>query len=430
MKRFLAVCAWALVLTGCNNAMDTPVVNTGHVVTEHAGSANITEGHVADHVIRKNAYDKSEALYELGKSVIVSSHDGGNIMVSPLSIERCFALAIEGADGGTKSELVDAVYSGLPFDETASDISKVCDEISTYYTDSSQDKDDGQDAFSTVNSIWTNSDMVNMQLLPDYVTNVGTKYHSTAKSIPFSKGPGEINTWVNDNTFGTIPSIIETLQPDDQAVLINATYFEGGWSDKFEPVSEAIDFTCSDGTVSNPSFMESYKDDDYISIKGRDAFVKRYNNGFYYVGILPNEEETPEILLSSLNYEDIKSGVNSFNDSDLILRFPKYTYDFDTSLVDTFESLGVHLAFSEYADFSKLATRPLKISDAIHKTHIEVDENGTKAAAVTAIIMNDLAAMPEQKPVKELTFNRPFLYLIMSSNDDMPVFVGIVNNLK
>ena len=99
------------------------------------------------------------------------------------------------------------------------------------------------------------------------------------------------------------------------------------------------------------------------------------------------------------------------------------------SLVKVFKKLGVNLAFGNEADFSNISDTPLHISDAIHKTYIELDENGTKAAAVTAITMDLTSAMVEQTPVKELVFNRPFVYMIVSTDDKLPVFVGVVNKL-
>ena len=381
----------------------------------------------------KEVSDQNEALFNLSKAVINTDTSNKNIMVSPLSIERCFALAIEGANGETKDQLVKAVYSNLNFDKTSLNIGDLCKKLSTYeeitYDDDWNETDTTKNAFSVANSIWVNSDIPDMKLKSEYENKVKEKYNAKATGIPFSNGPKPINDWVNTNTDGMIPEILNKLTPDDRAVLVNATMFEGEWRDKFTEIPEQQEFTDVNGNKQLVNFLSSYKDDNYVQIKGRDAFVKYYNNGFKYVGILPNENETAEDLLNDLNFKDVTDGINNSTEYDLILTFPEYSYDYDTSLVNVFKRLGVNNAFSDKADFSNMSDTPLYISDAIHKTHIEVDKEGTKAAAVTAIMMETTCALPEETPVKELNFNRPFVYMILSTEDELPAFVGIVNNI-
>jgi serpin B len=415
----------SLILAGCSQSTDIPVANAQESVAETTADKPL------DTIEVKEVSDKNEALFNLGKAVVLQE-DSKNIMVSPLSIERCFALAIEGANGETKDQLVKAIYSNLDFDKASSEISEACTELQRY--GSYESNDGGLDvlskkksAFNIANSLWVNSDADKFGLKPDYKKTVADKYKAKAESISFKEGPEPINSWVDKNTDGMIPSVLDKLNDTSRVVLVNATMFTGGWRDKFNKLDGKNEFTNADGYVQNVDFMESYKDDKYVQIKGRDAFVKNYNNGFSFIGILPNKGETAEELLKDLEFKDI-SEIKDTN-YELILDFPKYNYDYDTSLINVFKRLGVNDAFNDKADFSNMSDDPLYISDAIHKTHIEVDEDGTKAAAVTSITMDlNCALDTETPPVKELTFDRPFVYLIVA--DDIPVFMGIVNDIE
>ena len=421
-----------LILTGCSQSTDIPVATTQESVAETQESvAETTADKSIDTIEIKEVSDKNEALFNLGKAVVLQE-DSKNIMVSPLSIERCFALAIEGANGETKDQLVKAIYSNLDFDKASSEISEACNELHEH--GSYESNDGGLDvlrnkksAFNIANSLWVNSDADKFELKPDYKKTVADKYKAKAENISFKKGPEPINSWVNKNTDGMIPSILDVLNDTSRVVLVNATMFTGGWKDKFNKIDDKKEFTNADGCVQNVEFMESYKDDKYVQIKGRDAFIKNYDNGFEYVGILPNEGETAGELLKDLEFKDVSEMKST--KYDLILDFPKYKYDYDTSLINVFKRLGVNNAFNDKADFSNMSVDPLYISDAIHKTHIEVDEDGTKAAAITSITMDlNCAIGTEIPPVKELTFDRPFVYMIVA--DDIPAFIGIVNNIE
>ncbi len=421
-KKILAVeipiglMAVSMMLNACNN----------QVVANESKSETMNIAKVTD---------VNEALFNLSKNVIQSelSDTSDNIMVSPVSIERCFALAIEGANGETREQLEKAIYSNLPFEDTAYKIGTICDKLSYYDVDAYDDKnnhiDETRKAFKVANSIWINSDADDFKIKTEYKDRIGINYKAEEFEIPFSDGPNPINNWVNTNTDGMIPSILNDLTPDDMTVLVNATMFKGEWVDKFENDSPEKNFTDSDGSIKQVDFMRSYKDDRYVQIKDRDAFVKQYNNKFMYIGILPKENESTNELLKELEYKDIIKGLGNNTNYDLVLDFPKYKYESSMSLVKVFKQLGVDLAFGNEADFSNMSDKPLHISDVLHKTYVELDENGTEAAAVTAITMDLNSAAIEQTPVKELVFNRPFIYMIVSTNDKLPVFVGVVNKL-
>lgn len=368
-------------------------------------------------LVKENTSGKAqEAIYNLGITILDANTEKDNIMISPVSIERALAMALEGASGETRDELYKALYGTLSEDVVSnlSDLYKVYDE-------------EDEESFVIANSLWTNSDN-SIELNPQYSETISKKYDAESESLPFSSQASidKINSWVSDKTHQQIPTIIKELNSGDNVVIVNSTYFKSAWFDEFTKGMDTYDFTNADGTVSKPTAMFSYDADSYLKIKGLKAFKKSYRNGFYYVAVLPDESKTPADVISDLTYEDIVNAAPE--DVTLSLTFPSYEADYDVDLTGTLSSLGMEKAFSNEATFDKICNDNCKLSSVLHKTHIKLDEKGTEAAAVTAVIMATTTAF-QQKPVVELVFDRPFVYYIFNQ-DDVPVFMGVVNSVK
>jgi serpin B len=421
------------LLSGCSNAApatlteDPPTTDNSSNGTlsndapsdesSSEADAPLTESKEATLVKENTSGNAPEAVYNLGATILDANIDNKNIMVSPVSIERAMAMALEGASGETYDQLYKALYGELSGD--------VVSNLSNLYK---AYEDDEGESFMIANSLWANSDN-NIELNPDYSKVLSEKFDAESESLPFSAPDSvdRINSWVSDKTHQQIPNIIQDLHSDHNVVIINSTYFKSAWFDEFEKGMDTYNFTNADGTVSKPLAMYTYDTDTYLKIKGYDAFQKGYRNGFYYVAILPDESKTPADVIRDLSYEDI---VNATPErATLSLTFPSYESDYDVDLTGTLKSLGMEQAFSNEATFDKICNDNCKLSSVIHKTHIKLDEKGTEAAAVTAIIMATTTAMPQEKPVVELVFDRPFVYYIFNQND-VPVFMGVVNSVK
>ena len=367
-------------------------------------------------LVKNNGSGKAqEAVYNLGLTILDANNDTDNIMISPVSIERALAMALDGASGETYQQLYKALYGSLPEDVTSG--------LSNLY----KVYDDQEESFVIANSIWANSDN-SIKLTKDYSDKITEKYSAESDSLPFSAPASveRINSWVSDKTHQQIPSIIRELAPDQNIVIVNSTYFKSAWFNEFTEGSDTYSFKNADGSTSTPTAMYSYGDDSYLKIKGHEAFKKGYVNGFYYVAVLPEESKTTSDVLRELSYEDITEAIPE--KVILNLTFPSYESDYDVELTETLKSMGIEEAFSNDATFDKMCNVNCKLSSVIHKTHIKLDEKGTEAAAATAVIMAMTSALVE-KPVVELVFDRPFVYYIFNQ-DDVPVFMGVVNNVK
>lgn len=168
---------------------------------------------------------------------------------------------------------------------------------------------------------------------------------------------------------------------------------------------------------------------EYVGDDKATGFIKHYEDYRYaFMAILPNQEISVSDYLQQLDGEKLLSLYqNRKHNYKVHTKMPEFSYDYSTSLNDTLEKMGIRKAFTREADFSNMATTDLHIDEVVHKTHIELDRNGTKAAAVTAVIMETASAVTTKDVNVFLT--RPFLYAIIDTETGIPVFMGAVNTV-
>ena len=163
------------------------------------------------------------------------------------------------------------------------------------------------------------------------------------------------------------------------------------------------------------------------------AMLNKAGRKVAFMGLMTPKGMTVDQYLASLTGSDFVEGYKNRKSSDVTVKtkMPEFKYDYGASLVDAMKSLGITDAFDGYAaDFSGISDYPLKISDIIHKTHIDVDRNGTRAAAVTIVEMDKATAVMEEEPPVMITLDRPFVYAIVEAETGLPVFLGIVNTVE
>ena len=167
----------------------------------------------------------------------------------------------------------------------------------------------------------------------------------------------------------------------------------------------------------------------YIKDGQSTGFIKPYKKGYSFVAILPNKGVTVKQYVSGMTGTKFRKMIRSEKESFTEAGIPKFTCEYTKTLNDTLKSLGITDAFSENADFSKMGTLKnggLCIGNVLHKTYITVNENGTRAGAVTSVGMNATSAYTPHKVI----LNRPFVYAIIDNHTDLPVFIGTVTSVK
>lgn len=391
----------------------------------------------------------TRALAELALSLLqndASVDKGTNALVSPLSIASALGLAANGAEGPTLQQ-IEAVL-GMDVGSLNAYLNAQRARIAS---DAHDDKDDPSVTLS--NSIWIR-DTPEFTASEAFLQDAVSWYGASVFSAPFDDSTvRDINAWVRAGTNGMIDSILDESSPiSEEAImfLVNALAFEAAWKD---PIDDAfvgtVPFTCEDGSKQDVelmySFEERYFEMDLASGAIAESeeestaitdgarlvgFAKPYQGGTYaFVGLLPPEGMTVSETVAQLSGDTLGALLESSWYTPVEAYLPAFAYDYSTQLDDTLKALGMVDAFNpNAADFSGMgAGLPLNISRVLHKTHIEVDQEGTSAAAATTVEMEAGSSAPgEEIPPKVVRLDRPFIYLIVDTRTNTPLFVGIL----
>ncbi|MBR4581339.1 MAG: serpin family protein [Lachnospiraceae bacterium] len=361
---------------------------------------------------------------------VQSSQPGENILLSPTSIDFALGMTENGAAGETLSQMEETVNGGLSVDT----INPIMKHLSNRYMNAAEVE------WNIANSIWFKNDG-QVAMGDEFLDKVVGYYGADIFLAPFdSQTLDDINGWVNDKTKGMIPNILDQIHENARMYLVNAIAFEGEWAEQYEEdkITEGRTFTNADGSESDVTMMTS-TENRYFEIAGGQGFLKPYKGREYsFVGILPAEGDTPEDLIAKIQKGNVdlsktlrEAGVNEVH-----VTMPEFTNDYYIEMNDTYQNMGMDIPFNEAkADFSPMmhstdgSPANIWIGRIIHKTHIEVDRKGTKAAASTVVEMRykNAIVMDESKCI---TLDRPFVYAVVENETGLPVFIGCQNYIK
>ena len=369
------------------------------------------------------------AEMDFGVELLKKCYDKNtNLLISPVSISTALAMTANGADGETRKEMEKVLGGDLTLNQL--------NEYISYYA-SHLPQEQKEKAY-IANSIWF-KDIANFKVLDSFLETNKKFYNSEIYKTDFSPNTvKDINSWVNKNTRGMIPTLVKNEDMNDalRMMLINTLYFEAEWQRKYDD-SHSSHFTDINGNVHDIDMLSS-EEYLYYDLGNADAFKKPYKGNYSFVGILPHEDVDFNEYIEDLDSEKLLEGIKVSEDPskfELHVSIPKFKYNYSKTLKDVLSEMGMPSAFDEdAADFSKIndQTVPfaeqLFISNVIHKTRIELTEKGTKAAAVTAVMMEATCAMPDEKKKIYITLNRPFVYMIVDENN-VPAFIGAVTSL-
>ena len=430
IKFITGVMAAAMTLGGCSSFTRSGDGRTSrHELKEDADIK--TEIDLSD--VRNTDYDSTVMDKEYRRYCIdlfsqtVNDYGGGdNVIISPASVMMALDMVGAGAKGKSLEQITDLFAQGQgPLTQQAY-ASALMDRIN----------EAEQVEFTCANAVWNNRHILGDKVNMDYVDYIEDTFNAQYNVMDFNKETAdEINKWVDEHTDHMIKDIISDLQPETVMVLVNALCFEAEWSGKYsdKDVYEE-DFTSADGTVQTGMFLHDESLVYYESDKAT-GFVKFYKGGdFAFLAILPTDETiSANEFAKNFTAEDYEEFINSKSlDYVVISKMPEFETDFNIEMNDTIEGLGADTVFDpDAADFSGIAGAPgdLYISKIIHKTHIEIDRNGTRAAAATA---GFLSGSGENQVIPEYRYvecDRPFVYAIVDVKTMAPVFIGTVNSI-
>jgi serpin B len=351
---------------------------------------------------------------KLFREIHAQEQPGSNLFVSPLSVAMALAMTYNGADGATQLAMQETLeLQGLTIDEVNQSYRGLIDLL------------DGLDpsvAFALANSIWPREGFT---VEPDFI-DVNQEYYDAEVTVLDFGDPSAaptINNWVYDKTNGKIESIVPDPIPGNVVMyLLNAIYFKGDWTLQFDPELTADGlFILADGTETQVPMM-AYPDVievGYFWDGELQAVDLPYGGKAYSMTIvLPVGDGEIGALVESLDAARWSAISEGLAVQEIDVRMPKFELEYEIRLNDVLSALGMEIAFNPGADFSKIAPG-IWIGEVKHKSFVEVNEEGTEAAAVTSVSMID-AATPS------FWVNRPCVLAIREKFSGTILFMGLV----
>ncbi|MFH0758645.1 MAG: serpin family protein [Bacteroidota bacterium] len=352
---------------------------------------------------------------ELLKTVFVNDQTS-NIMISPASVSIALGMAYNGAETTTMDAFEEVLnYDGL----TRKEVNEITRELIHVLVTNVKGN-----LLEIANSMWYDE---NFPVKQEFIDLNTTYYDAAVMELDFKKASAvkTINDWVSDNTHGKIDEIIDAIDPAMVMILINAIYFNCVWEVEFDPKNTFdAPFYNGDGTGSTVVDMMEVESTFNVALTGEFSAVELpyKNNKFSMFLFLPKEGQNVSDLVQNLDGETWNSWMDQFSEAkEFKVQMPRFTFEFERSLAGDLKSMGLEVAFSQQADFSGISDVPVLISDVIHKTYIKVNEEGTEAAAVTAVIFELTSA-----GFQGIRFDHPFLFAITENSSKSILFMGRV----
>ena len=399
----LLVCAMAVNLTGCTMEVQAKDLMEG--ITPN----NVT---ALDDLSSQNA-DVTDFAIRLFKA---SEESGKNTLISPLSVLCALAMTANGAEEETLQQMEEV-------------LGMTNEDLNLYLYSYMKNLPQGDKyKLSLANSIWFTEDE-RFTVNQDFLQANADYYGADIYKAPFNEQTKkDINNWVKQNTDEMIPEILDRVPVDAIMYLVNALAFETEWSAIYEKnqVREGV-FTKEDNTKQNVDFMYG-SEGTYLEDENAAGFMKYYKGGKYaFVAMLPDEGVSVSDYIASLTGESVNALLTNPQHTTVYTAIPKFETEYSVEMSEILKNMGMPKAFDpNNAEFEGLGTSNagnIFISRVLHKTFISVGEKGTKAGAATVVEMADGAAAEPQEP-KEIYLNRPFVYMLIDCENNIPFFIG------
>ncbi len=408
--KLIALVMCAAMLTGC--AASGEVKN----LTDGVNAADVTLPEVTDYTM----------IGDLGAGLMqyAAAQEAENPVLSPLSAYLCLAMLMPGANENTKAEFEKIL--GADWDYVSALAADIAAQL---------EKTGGSTKLDLANSIWTDDDkaVIEEEWLKTVKAYFGPDIYSA--DLPSDGALKAINKWVNDKTNGMIPKLHdENYDKDTIMVLLNALYMKAEWAHKFEGnYTNDREFTKSDGSAVTVPFMNMYEAyESYIKTEDAEGIMLPYDDGrLAFIALKPGSGDARGYA-ASLTGVKLKEAIAAAKaDTFVTVNMPKFSTGYSVYLTDALKAMGMTDAFDPFlADLSgagRGVDGPLYISYVFQRVKVDVDEEGTEAAAVTEIATAERCALPAEEPIV-LTFDKPFVYAIVDTETGVPLFAGVMEN--
>lgn len=391
------------LLSGCGSGMKDSVDLMEGVEVR----AVSTEGTALDGETARGAADFALRLFQ------ASLEEGENTLVSPVSVLFALSMTANGARGETLAQMEEVL--GLAGEERNLWLRAWWDSL----------PEEEQVSLTLANAIWfTDDDRFTVN--QDFLQTNADYYGAGIYRAPFDQSTvKDINSWVREHTDGMIRDILDQIPPDALMYLVNALAFDAKWQSIYrEDQIHDRTFTTEAGEERQVELMYS-QESDYLVDQGAVGVMKNYAGGrFAFAALLPEEGTTVAEYAASLTGERLAALLSNPQGTSVTAAIPKFETESALELSEVLAAMGMADAFdADAADFSGLGASTggnIFISRVLHKTYIAVDEQGTRAGAATAVEADDGAA----GPMEQVILDRPFLYMIVDRETNLPLFIG------
>lgn len=346
----------------------------------------------------------------------------GNLLVCPLSVMAALEMARNGAQGETGEQMARTLYGEMQPEESRRELMAYLQALPN------QDKA----GFRFANSIWYRQGDTSFEVEPAFLKSSAVDYGAQIYGAAFDESTlRDVNSWVGQETDGMIPKILDQIPDAAVMFLVNGMALDAEWQKQYhtDQIHEA-EFYPREGDPQKVEMMYSQED---VRIRGEavKGFVKPYQEGYGFVALLPDQGLTVDAYLEGLTGEAFLKLLGQGEEGPVEAGLPKYSTRSQLTLNDMLKRMGMPLAFDmEQADFGGMGHDPegnIYIGAAIHSTFLEVDGRGTRAGAATVVEMEAGGAAME---TEQVILDRPFLYAIFDTKENLPIFIGIVDRVE
>lgn len=349
----------------------------------------------------------------------VANKDETNIFFSPWSIMNAFSVAYEGANGATADEISSVFH--LPAKE------KSRSSIQTMQKYLNEENSEYE--IRNANALWIKN---GFGVKDDFVNTARQFYDSEVAEVSFPEDEEKIDSWVEQKTNNKIKDLVKGTTNDlTRFVITNAIYFNGTWQNQFEESeTHDDDFRVNKNTTITVPMMSIQSTFPYAENSNLQILEMPYSGDRLSMLVLLPRNDELDSLENLLTQENLASWQKSTVSQEVIVYIPKFKLEKEYDLIKTLKQLGIVAAFEDYADFTNISNEPLKIGVARHKAFVDVNEQGTEAAAATVVIEEMAGLSPGQPPPSPVVFraDHPFLFMIQDDKTGLVLFLGRIDD--
>ena len=406
-------------------ASDGNFLNVEESPVNEGKASAVSQSEMPDGITSTDSQDEhfnndNDFACNLFRTINKQKGDGESIVVSPISVGYLLGMLHEGADGETRQQINNVLGLGGSVQEINEYFKKLMDEAPNV---------DPSVTVKTANSMFVVS---GYNLIPQYKADMQKYYNALTDVVGYDESSivDRINNWCKKNTDGMIPEILKRgeLNPNRVMYLLNAVYFKASWTEKFDPnQTRDRNFTKRDGSTVRLPMMHLLTKASY----GENNLCKLLrlpygNKGYSMVVMLPNEGKTVGDVINSLSAQRLKEQLHQMRTTGVDILLPRFTAENETYLKPILSTMGMPRAFRrDDAEFPNMVhDKELFVSMMKQKAKIEVNEEGTKAAAVTIAEMSEKSDVPSRREYEEFHATRPFVYYIVENRTGTIYFMG------